>query len=830
MRRLHLPVGLVIALAATVGIGEPALAAVSVSKAQLSGTSLRLEGTATAARDITVDGVVMGRSDSGGKFRIDRTGYTRPADCTIDVNDGSATPRVATLSGCTVSSSPPPPPAPPPPAPPAPPPPPPPPPPPGGLAAPVALTPGAGASVTSPLTLSWSEVTDPSGIIGYNWEIGTTAAFSTLVTRDSTNPTVTSQTVGGLVSGTYFWRVQAVNGAFVQGAWSATRSFTVTGLGTDAIGAPVLAPLPFGTQYHPMESFTFTWNAVPGAASYVVEADRDPSFPAPVELRFDNIPVPSYGLTMHQTLIGSWNLRVRAIDANGVESAPSNVRTFSISYNAPVGPAPTLVAPAEGATLELPIRLTWNDVQNPQDLGYELQVAKTPSFASLEIQGPLTNPTYQLLGLSAGTHYWRVRHFQGDASPTTAAPTAWSVVRSFNVGSGPARVASVSLFGRTSAPSGTFETGEIQLTGPAPAGGAVITLSSTHPGATPVPATVTIDAGFAYTQFTFSYGQVTATTAATITASYAGSTATVPVTVEPPSLKELGPSPNAVTGGTPAPGNIALNGSAPPGGAVVTLTSSSPLAAPPASVTLAQGAFSGQFSIPTSAVSATTTVTITASWKGKQVSLPITLEPGVAPDVWTVEQPEVTGGQLSNARVAISALQTRDVDFNLTSSNPDVAWMSPTVTISAGSPHAGVLIQTRAPSQRTTVTLSVSGGGVTKTATIIVNPMAPPPPPPPPPPATLAAPSLVAPAASARITAGQSVTFDWSDVAGAASYTLQASSSSAFTTTVLERTGVTASQVAASFTATGDRWWRVRATSAGGTPGAWSAARTFRVR
>jgi hypothetical protein len=109
---------------------------------------------------------------------------------------------------------------------------------------------------------------------------------------------------------------------------------------------------------------------------------------------------------------------------------------------------------------------------------------------------------------------------------------------------------------------------------------------------------------------------------------------------------------------------------------------------------------------------------------------------------------------------------------------------------------------------------------VTKTGTLTVNPL---------PLASLPAPSLVAPAASARVTSGQSVAFDWSDVPSAASYTLQVSSSSAFTTTVLERT-VTASQVAAALTATGDRWWRVRAARADGSPGAWSAVRTFRVR
>jgi hypothetical protein len=134
----------------------PASAAVSVSRAELSGTNLRLEGAATASRDITVDGVVLGRSDSGGRFRIERSGYTAPADCTVDVNDGSATPRVATLSGCTVRTTSPP--------------------PPSGPAAPTLLAPASGASVTTPVTLSWSATIDPNPPSfhgGYNWQIST---------------------------------------------------------------------------------------------------------------------------------------------------------------------------------------------------------------------------------------------------------------------------------------------------------------------------------------------------------------------------------------------------------------------------------------------------------------------------------------------------------------------------------------------------------------------------------------------------------------------------------------------------------------------------------
>lgn len=781
----------------------PASAAVSVSRAELSGTNLRLEGTATASRDITVDGVVMGRSDSGGRFRIERSGYTAPADCTVDVDDGSATPRVATLSGCTVSTPPPP--------------------PPSAVAAPTPLAPANGASVTTPVTLSWSAVIDPNPASqngGYNWQISTSSTFASLVVADSTLPSVTSESVGGLAPGTYFWRVQAVDGALTISAWSPPSSFVVTGAGTGALAAPTLAPLVDGGQYHPMEHFPFTWTAVTGAASYLVEASRDPAFPAPVEVTIDNVPEPRSGLTMHSSLIGSWNLRVRAVDANGVVGAASNVRTFSVSYDAPIGPPPVPVAPADGATVSLPFVLDWEDVSNPQSSGYVVEIARDPGFGDIEaLSTGLTDSQWNILGLSSGTKYWRVQHAEGDSSPTTAAFTAPSAVRSFTVAGG-AALASVRLLDSPTAYSGTEKVGEVQLTALAPAGGAVITLTSSDPSAVPVPASVTVPAGQSVQQFRFVHGQVTEPTPVTVTAAYAGSTATTSITVLPSSLKSVGPGGNTITGGVAASAFVELDGAAPPEGAVVSLTSNSPLATPPATVTVPAGGFIQFFSIPTGPVSSPTPVTITASWRGGQVTHQLVLNPGVPPATWTLERTTTTGGEGSNARVSIDVLQTTDVTFTLTSSNPDVAWMAPTVTIPAGSPHAGVLIQTRNPAVPTAVTLSVSGAGVTLTATLTVNPI---------PLAPLPAPSLVAPSSGARFAPGQSIPFDWSDVAGATSYTLQVGTTSTFTTVVLTRT-VTASQLSAALSATGDRSWRVRANRSDGSPGGWSTVRSIRIK
>src|SRR5215211_122309 len=121
-----------------------------------------------------------------------------------------------------------------------------------GPPAPTPIAPANGAQVTVPFTISWSAVSDPRGIVAYNWRISPSSSFSPVIQLNSTSGQ-TQDTVSGLVNGTYYWRVQAVNGDFVQGAWSATRSFTVTGANSGAPGTPTLNPPKSGTAFHPME-------------------------------------------------------------------------------------------------------------------------------------------------------------------------------------------------------------------------------------------------------------------------------------------------------------------------------------------------------------------------------------------------------------------------------------------------------------------------------------------------------------------------------------------------------------------------------------------------
>ena len=99
-------------------------------------------------------------------------------------------------------------------------------------------------------------------------------------------------------------------------------------------------------------------------------------------------------------------------------------------------------------------------------------------------------------------------------------------------------------------------------------------------------------------------------------------------------------------------------------------------------------------------------------------------------------------------------------------------------------------------------------------AKVDVSGTAPPQPPPPPPPA---APALVSPADGA--VAAQPVTFDWSDVAGAVSYTIQVDEISQFGAPLILSASTTASQFTTSSLPDGNWFWRVRAVNSAGTPG-----------
>jgi hypothetical protein len=602
----------------------------------------------------------------------------------------------------------------------------PPPPPPSGPAAPTPLAPLAGASVTVPFALSWSAVSDPSGIIAYNWQISPSSTFAPVISQNSTSGQ-TQATVSGLANGTYFWRVQAVNSNFAQGAWSSSQRFSVTGANATSPGSPTLGPPKGGTAFHPMETISFSWSAVSGAASYILDAANNPNFPVATKVHFDNIPNTNYSITLGDSMPqGTWYVRVQAVSSDGIMSVPSNTVTFTLSFKAPLPPPPTLLGPADGVTVSLPVTFTWTDVPNPQMSGYTLEIADNPNFSQplAYLNNQITGPHWTVTSLTAGTKYWRVNAMQGDSAPGVPAVTAWSATRSFVV---PSTAAIGSLALSMASPfSGDSETVTVQLSGPAPAGGAVVSLTSSNQTAAPVPATFTVPAGFAFDQFRFTTGQVTTPTPVTLTGTLNGTSASITFTVQPPSLKLLS-LPSSSSGGVALGAIVMLNGLAPTGGAVVSLSSNSPKASPPATATVAAGDASVSILIPTSAVTTNTVVTITATWHGTSVQAQTTLTPQQPPASLTLSPSSTTGAAGSSGTVTLASPAPNDVELPITSSNPSVAQVNNFVTVPAGSTTGGFNINTVAVPAQTTVTISVSGAGVTKTATLTVNPAGSPP-------------------------------------------------------------------------------------------------------
>src|SRR5439155_1444571 len=98
------------------------------------------------------------------------------------------------------------------------------------------------------------------------------------------------------------------------------------------------------------------------------------------------------------------------------------------------------------------------------------------------------------------------------------------------------------------------------------------------------------------------------------------------------SLSAVSVSPTSVAGGNSSQGTVTLTAGAPTGGAVVSLSSANAtVAAVPASVTVAAGALTANFSIATTAVATATSVTITGTFGGASRTATLSVNPPAPP-------------------------------------------------------------------------------------------------------------------------------------------------------------------------------------------------------
>jgi uncharacterized repeat protein (TIGR03803 family) len=286
--------------------------------------------------------------------------------------------------------------------------------------------------------------------------------------------------------------------------------------------------------------------------------------------------------------------------------------------------------------------------------------------------------------------------------------------------------------------AGSSATGTITIASPAPSGGNAVKLSTSINSPCNLPVIfptnpVTVPAGSTSASFTVSTTSTTTTCTAPIFAQSGGANVSANFTVSPgastATVSSLALNPASVAGGGSSTGTVTLSASAPSGGTVVALSSSSTsIATVPSSVTVPAGSTSARFSVSTQSVPAATSAVITATLGGSSKQATLTINPpapatAVSLSALTLNPTTVRGGDPSQSTVTLSgAAPSGGVVVTLATSNSAMATVPASITVPAGQSSATFKVNTGRPASNTSVTVSAVYNGVTKTASLTVAP------------------------------------------------------------------------------------------------------------
>jgi hypothetical protein len=355
----------------------------------------------------------------------------------------------------------------------------------------------------------------------------------------------------------------------------------------------------------------------------------------------------------------------------------------------------TLPAPANGATVPL-----------------------TSSSASAVVPASVTIPAG-----ATSAHFSITTTSVAAATSVTISAAYGGVTKTATLTVNPAAVSLLVLYPTVLVGGVSSTANTVYLNAPAPSTGALVTLTSSDPSAT-VPASVNIVAGATSATFGIKTTSVASSKTVTISAAYGGVKKTAILTLNPVALASLLLYPTAFVGGVPSSSSaVYLNGPAPSSGAVVTLSSSDPSAAVPATVTVPAGATSVKFTITTSNVGATTAATISAACGGVTKTAPMTVNPVGFTSV-ILYPTAVIGGVTSTANTVNLNGPAPSTGAVVTLKSSDASAAVPaSVIVSAGATSASFSITTASVAAPVSVTISAAYGGVTKTATLTLNPV-----------------------------------------------------------------------------------------------------------
>lgn len=236
------------------------------------------------------------------------------------------------------------------------------------------------------------------------------------------------------------------------------------------------------------------------------------------------------------------------------------------------------------------------------------------------------------------------------------------------------------------------------------------------------PESVTIKAGATAGSVSITTLPRTTTTVTTITAIAGSSTRTATLTSTPsPFLSSLGLSPKTVYGGWPVTGTINLAAPAPVPVRINTADNSE-AASTPSSVVIVKGAQSANFTIATFDVTASTTVTVTAEYAGVVRTNTFAILPAPQLTRLTMTPASIKGGENSTGSVLLSRkAPAGGITVNL-SDNATYTTTPASVFVPENQLTATFIVTSVPVTVKRVITISATYKGVTKTATLTVNP------------------------------------------------------------------------------------------------------------
>jgi hypothetical protein len=205
-------------------------------------------------------------------------------------------------------------------------------------------------------------------------------------------------------------------------------------------------------------------------------------------------------------------------------------------------------------------------------------------------------------------------------APTAQVTTSRTAVVTATLGTSASATVGIVGCTLTATPSsvtgGTSATGRIALTSNAIGQPITFDLTDDSPSTGFANPTVSIAAGTLAVEFNIITAAVPTDRTATITATGQGIARTAPLRVLAPALQSVAMNPTQVRGGQNSTGTVTLTGRAPAGGIVVTMQPGAAIVQLPASVIVAAGQSTANFTATTNAVNQTLMITIAARHNG----------------------------------------------------------------------------------------------------------------------------------------------------------------------------------------------------------------------